>query len=187
MIFLLLARPGSHNYVYEGLRWALCRSDKHWLHRTRCCFMLQAAFKSPSQPSQCWAQDTKGSRMLQSLLYFTVGIVPALSETPVPVCSSSLDLFLRAFYLLTLDTMWQTPPSNWLITSCPGCLKHNTTTCKTWHQCEGALSTNDHWTLECFNFTLGWNESLFSFSFPHHQLSRGQAGLTARPEYWLWY
>ena len=40
MIFLF---SGSHNYVYESPRiWdeAWCKSDKHWLHRTRRCFML---------------------------------------------------------------------------------------------------------------------------------------------------
>ena len=110
MIFLLLARPGSHNYVYEGLRWAWCRSDKHWLHRTRRCFMLQAAFKSPSQPSQCWAQDTKGSRMLQSLLYSNVGIVPSLLRHQRQFVALPWTCFLRAFYLLTLDTLWQIPP-----------------------------------------------------------------------------
>ena len=108
--FYCLPRPGSHNYVYEAWDEAWCGSDKHWLHRTLSCFMLQAALKSPSQPSQCWVQDTKGSRMLQSLFLSLLMLAssPPFLRHQRQIVALPWTCFLREFYLLTLHTMWQT-------------------------------------------------------------------------------
>ena len=132
MIFLFC---GSDNYVYVALRiWdeAWCKSDKHWLHRTRRCFMLSAGSRV-TLSAPVLVSDTKGSRMLQSLL------LSWCWHRPHPGWDSGASLFLYwgAFYehyiCLLSSTMWQSS-SNWLITSCPGCLEQGTTTCKTWLQ-----------------------------------------------------
>ena len=77
---------------------------------TLSCFMLQAALKSPSQPSQCWVQDTKGSRMLQSL-FLSLSMLassPPFLRHQRQLVALPWTCFSREFYLLTLYTIWQT-------------------------------------------------------------------------------
>ena len=110
MIFLFC---GSHNYVYEAQRiWdeAWCKSDKHWLHRTRRCFMLSLAWLSshPLSP-QCWSETQRAPGCCNLSFSPDVGIVPTLAGTQALACCS-IDVLFTSIIFVYSPALCDNPP-----------------------------------------------------------------------------